>query len=140
MPASRILVDSSFLIALYDKEADVYEAIVEIAELYRSRFLIPQVVLTEAVYLMKRESGIRGAVRFLEEFNRSEPALQEVTVPDLRRVKEIMQQYASANLDFVDSCILALAERLKVTQVCTFDRRDFTIFRPKHVSHLEILP
>lgn len=51
-----------------------------------------------------------------------------------------MQQYASANFDFVDCCIMALTERLNVTQVGILDRRDFSIFRPQHVNHLEILP
>jgi len=51
-----------------------------------------------------------------------------------------MQQYASANLDFVDCCIMALSERLNIVQVGTLDRRDFSIFRPKHVDYLEILP
>jgi predicted nucleic acid-binding protein len=140
MPLSKILVDSSFLIALYDQDSDVYREVREIAKLYRGQFLVPQVVLTEVIYLLKRETGVQGAVAFLEEFNRSQPDLQDVTVEDLKRVQEIMQQYASARLDFVDCCIMALSERLNVTQVCTLDHRDFGIFRPKHCDYLEILP
>jgi predicted nucleic acid-binding protein len=98
------------------------------------------VVLTEVLYLLKRESGVQGAVAFLEEFNKSQPDLQDITVEDLKRVQAIMQQYASARLDFVDCCIMALAERLNVTQVCTLDQRDFGIFRPKQCDYLEILP
>lgn len=52
MPPSRILVDSSFLIALYDQDSDVYEEVREIAKLYRGQFLVPQVVLTEVTYLL----------------------------------------------------------------------------------------
>jgi predicted nucleic acid-binding protein len=89
---------------------------------------------------LKRETGVQGATQFLEEFNASQPLLQDVTVTDLERVKEIMQQYASARLDFVDCCIMALSERLAVTQICTLDQRDFSIFRPKHVSNLVLLP
>jgi predicted nucleic acid-binding protein len=59
---------------------------------------------------------------------------------DLRRVQEIMAFYASARLDLVDTCIMALSERLQITKVCTFDRRDFSIFRPKHCDFLELLP
>jgi hypothetical protein len=35
---------------------------------------------------------------------------------------------------------MALSERLQITQVCTFDRRDFSIFRPTHYDYLELLP
>ena len=40
-----------------------------------------------------------------------------------------MEKYADARFDFVDCCIMALAERLAITQICTFDRRDFSIFK-----------
>lgn len=140
MPLSKLLVDSSFLIALYDQDSDVYREVKEIAKLYRGQFLVPQVVLTEVLYLLKRETGVEGTVTFLEEFSKSQPELQEKTVEDLRRVQAIIQQYASAKLDFVDCCIMALSERLNVTQVCTLDQRDFSIFRPEHCDYLEILP
>jgi predicted nucleic acid-binding protein len=140
MPRSRILVDSSWLIALYDKGSRAHDTIREVSKSFRGQFLVPQVVLPEVLFLLNREIGIQGATRFLQQFNDSQPNLQDVTVADLRRVKEIIQQYATAKLDFVDCCIMALSERLNITQVCTLDRRDFTIFRPKHVRHLEILP
>jgi predicted nucleic acid-binding protein len=107
---------------------------------FDSQLLLPQVVLTEAVYLLKREQGVRGAINFLESFTDSDPDLQDIILDDLTRVKEVMQQYESAKLDFVDCCIMALSERLNITQVCTLDQRDFSIFRPKHCDYLEILP
>lgn len=36
--------------------------------------------------------------------------------------------------------IMALTERLGITQVYTFDRRDFSIFRPAHCDFLQLLP
>jgi uncharacterized protein len=140
MPASKILVDSSFLIALYDRDSDEYEQMKEIATLYRGRFLIPQVVLTEVVYLLKREVSYQGAIDFLLDFSSSQPDLQDIITVDLMRVSEIMMRYADAKFDFVDCCIMALSERLNITQVCTLDQRDFSIFRPKHCDYLEVLP
>lgn len=140
MPRGNILVDSSWLIALYDKESDASQEIREISRYFRGRFLVPQVALTEVIYLLKREIGVLGAAQFLQEFTDSQPHLQEVTIPDLVRVREITQQYATAKLDFVDCCIMALSERLNITQIGTLDKRDFSIFRPNHVDHLELLP
>ncbi|MCD4684394.1 MAG: hypothetical protein K8S97_00470 [Anaerolineae bacterium] len=51
-----------------------------------------------------------------------------------------MAEYDTARFDFVDCCIMALTERLNITQVCTFDRRDFSIFRPIHCDYLDLLP
>jgi predicted nucleic acid-binding protein len=51
-----------------------------------------------------------------------------------------MAIYASARLDFVDCCLMALSERLNITQICTYDRRDFSMFRPAHCDYLTLLP
>jgi predicted nucleic acid-binding protein len=70
----------------------------------------------------------------------SEAELISLTKDDAERATEIMEAYSDARFDFVDCCIMALSERLNITQVCTFDRRDFVIFRPKHCDYLELLP
>ena len=59
---------------------------------------------------------------------------------DVKRAIDVMESYADARFDFVDCCIMALTERLNITRICTFDRRDFSIFRPKHCDFLELLP
>lgn len=136
----NILVDSSFLIALFDLDSDEHDEVQEVAKLFGNKFIIPQVVLTEVVYHLKRELGVRGAVEFLQSFTRTHPQLQDVIEADLLRVSEIMAHYADAKLDFVDCCIMALAERLNITKVGTLDQRDFGLFRPIHCEYLEILP
>ena len=66
--------------------------------------------------------------------------MQDLTDPDLERMQRIMEQYHDAAFDFADTAIMALAERLNIAQVYTFDRRDFTIFRPRHCDYLELFP
>ena len=51
-----------------------------------------------------------------------------------------MDQYTDAEFDFADVSLMALAERLNITQIFTFDRRDFVIYRPVHCTHLELIP
>jgi len=43
-------------------------------------------------------------------------------------------------LGTVDASVVAASERLKTTTVATTDRRDFTVVRPDHCDHLDILP
>ncbi|MCS7072679.1 MAG: hypothetical protein NZM00_14335 [Anaerolinea sp.] len=52
----------------------------------------------------------------------------------------LMDHYRDAELDFVDCCLTALAERLHIRHLCTFDRRDFSMIRPKHTEYLELVP
>lgn len=66
--------------------------------------------------------------------------IEALTVADMLRMQHIMEQYQDAAFDFTDAAIMAQSERLNITRVCTFDRRDFSIFRPLHCDHLELLP
>lgn len=59
---------------------------------------------------------------------------------DFRRIHELLEQYASLRLDFVDATIVALAERFNIQRILTVDQRDFRAIRPNHCAYFEILP
>jgi uncharacterized protein len=140
MTQSKILVDSSFLYALYSRDDNHHETVIAVAELYHAQFIIPYVVLTEVAFLFRRAGGAPAVARFLAALVKSRHQY-EITAPsDLLRAHDILIEYADVNLDFVDCCLMALAERLDVTQIATLDRRDFSIFRPRHCDYLELLP
>ena len=137
MTINKVLLDSSFMVSMYDRTSKYHDLALDFSKRTKGIVLVPTVALTQVTYLMQRDGGISAVLRFLDGF--SFP-LETTPVSDLRRVREIMAKYASARFDFVDCCIMALAERLNITQVCTFDRRDFSIFRPRHCTTLTLLP
>jgi len=137
---NRTLIDSSFLFALYNQHDENYEKSQALAINYKGFFVIPDVTLPEVTFLFARQGKTPAVIKFLKSFAAAQPLLEPLTVPDVQRAHEIMEKYADAKLDFVDCSIMALAERLNITQICTFDRRDFPIFRPTHCEHLELLP
>ena len=135
-----VLIDTSFLVALNSKQDKYHSASVEYAFSARAEFLIPDIALTEVAYLIKRDVGEQGVTALIERLVRTDALLQPLLLVDLERAREIMIAYPKAKFDFVDSCIMALAERLNIRQICTFDRRDFSIFKPIHCDYLELLP
>lgn len=54
MTPSKILVDSSFLYALYDRDAKDSEIVSAVADLFGGQFVIPYVILTETAFLFRR--------------------------------------------------------------------------------------
>ncbi len=138
MPKPKILVDTSFVLAAYNKNDRLHQKAV--SSVQNVDLLLPQVVLVEATYFFKAKGGIPAAVKFLDGLLTSQTPLESITYADLARARDIMSVYADARFDFVDCCIMALAERLNITQIYTFDRRDFAIFRPRHCPYLELLP
>jgi len=136
----QLLVDSSFLYALYNQDDHHHFEVTVVAEIYAGQFIIPDVVLTEVTFLFRRFGGVPATIQFLKTLVRGQYQYELVLEEDIIRVYEIMEHYLDAKLDFVDCCLMALAERLEITHICTLDRRDFMLFRPRHCDYLEILP
>lgn len=135
-----IIADSSFIYALYNEQDSHHQRAMDFATQYVGGTVIPDVILPEVGYLFMRDLGYTGVRRFLENFQRVNARLEPLDMSDLPRIHAIAVEYADAEFDVVDCCLMAIAERLEITQVATFDRRDFSIYRPRHCEYLELLP
>jgi len=137
---ATILLDTSFVVALNNPKDKNHIATRQFSSGKGNIYLLPEIVLTEAAFLLGKAGGLPASLRFLDRLVAAPAVLQSITLPDLKRAREIMAAYPEANLDFVDCCLMALSERLNIIQVCTYDRRDFSVFRPRHCAYLELLP
>ncbi len=135
-----VLLDTSFLYALADPADVHHEKAAAFARKDNRSRIIPDVVLTEAMYLVGRFMSHAAMTRFLHSIAYSSVQLEPVGREDLKRAYQIMTEYADARLDFVDCCMMALAEHLNLSCICTFDRRDFGLFKPTHCDYLDLLP
>lgn len=134
------LVDTSMLLAFaFSRDANHTVASRTLHTLRRERRIVAAPVLTELFYMTMVRINYARAIQV---FARARAAFEilALTEPDMARMQQIMEQYQDAAFDFTDAAIVALAERLNITRVCTFDRRDFSIFRPLHCEYLELLP
>lgn len=136
----KVLVDSSFLFALFYPKEKLHPIVDKIAKSFAGRLVLPYVVLTEVAYLFNRVGGVPAVVSFLDKLNNTHFIYETLTSQDFLRIRQIMNMYRDAKFDFVDCCLMALAERYQISIVCTLDQRDFAIFRPTHLDHLELLP
>lgn len=107
---------------------------------YHAGLIVPSAVLPELDYLATKRLGprpIRDFYRSVESGYVTYALLEE---GDLKRAFELLDTYADARIGLVDATIVALAERLRVPRILTLDRRHFSLFRPKGLTHLELLP
>lgn len=135
-----VLVDTSMLLAFaFARDANHATASRTLRALHQERRIVAAPVLTELFHMTTVRINYARAVQV---FARARAAfeIRALTEPDMARMQQIMEQYQDAAFDFTDAAIMALAERLNITRVCTFDRRDFSIFRPLHCDYLELLP
>ncbi|GAB2853948.1 hypothetical protein GCM10027176_65810 [Actinoallomurus bryophytorum] len=73
------------------------------------------------------------------ELERDRYQLVALMPADLARMAELVAQYSDLRLDPTDASVMAIAERLNVTQVATLDRRDFSVVRPRHAEAFSIV-
>jgi len=125
------LIDTSFLVALrFQKDERHHLAIQSLKRFNEIEFL----------FIARRIYGYERAVREMQAILSIEVSILEPIPEDYRRAVQIMQQYIDAKIDLADAIQVALAERLQITRICTFDRRDFSLFRPIHCEYFELIP
>jgi predicted nucleic acid-binding protein len=102
--------------------------------------LVPATVVAEVGYLLAREAGSRVESLFLSSLAAGDFTVVELTTVDYARMADLVVTYSSLPLGTTDASVLAIAERLKLIEVATLDRRHFTVVRPNHVDALTLLP
>jgi len=133
------LIDTGFLFAVLD-ETDLLQNACKTALENEIAPLLPDVVLTELAYLVIRDLGYDVLIKFLRAVASGELTLIAAEPQDLKRAADILEEYADSKIDFVDSVVMAIAERLNIKRILTVDRRDFGMFRPAHCEFFEIVP
>ena len=102
--------------------------------------IIPAPVLPELFYLLAKNVNYEQAVKMFIMLQSPAFRIEPLTDVDMQRMTEIMRTYRDNAFDFVDTAIMAQAERLNITRVYTLDHRDFAVYRPAHCAYLTLLP
>jgi uncharacterized protein len=106
----------------------------------RQELLVPATVIAEVGYLLNREAGPHVESLFLRSIASGDFTAVDLTTADYARMADLVAKYGSLPLGTTDASVIAIAERLKLTEVATLDRRHFGVVRPDHVSALTLLP
>jgi predicted nucleic acid-binding protein len=102
--------------------------------------LVPTLVIAEVAHLVDRDLGPSSESAFLADI--VEGTLEPIPLEpgDWRRIFDLVWTYRDLPLGAVDASIVAQAERLRIRQIATLDRRDFSVVRPTHLEAFELLP
>lgn len=121
-----MLIDSGPLYAAFDTADSQHAKAYEFFRTCRGSYASTWPVITEVAYLLRNQPLVR--IRFLDWIRQGAVLMVELTPDDLARVIEVMQKYADLPADFADATLVALADRLGVLEVVSFDS-DFDIYR-----------
>jgi len=133
-----LILDTGPLVALIDRSDPDHDRCRELINAAKEIRTVPVCALVEIEYQLRPWGG--GFARLTRDIHEGR---LEVHTPDhleLARAGALVEEYADLPLGLVDATVLACVERLREPKLATLDRRHFSIVRPAHVEHLQLLP
>jgi hypothetical protein len=122
------LVDTGPLVAYLDAGDPTHALVADRLGAFTGQLLTTSAVLTEAMHFVA--PAPHGPLLLADLVESSGMQVFDFTQPPLLREAALrMEKYADTPMDFADATLMLLAERLKVSNIATLDRRGFSVYR-----------
>jgi hypothetical protein len=121
-----ILVDTGFLVALYNRREPQHRRCVETYRDLEGRFVTCEACIAEALHLLNHESAaVEGLLSSIQK--------EALEVPfrlsdQVDKVLDLMRKYRDTPANFADACLIQMAEDLGTGDILTLDG-DFKHYR-----------
>ena len=133
-----LLVDTGVVYALADRRDAWHARVRRYLGEHPDTLLAPVTILAEVTYLLRERIGPDAELAFIRSIAKGEMAIEPLQRQDVSRSQALMETYEE--LGFVDTTVVAVAERLKIASIATTDRRHFSAVRPAHRDRFLLVP
>lgn len=135
-----LICDTSGVLALYDASNADHAATAAVVESETGDLFVPVVLLAEIDYLLHDRLGADAARDFVRAIDQEEFTLVPLENADVRRCCQLLDQYRDLEIGLADATIVAVAERLALFRLLSFDHRHFRAIAPRNSTHFVLLP
>ena len=135
-----LLIDAGPLYAAIDRDDAHHRECIDLLAEHPGPLLVPSLVITEVAYLVGTRLGAEPEVRLLQDFAEGNLIVEPVEAGDWLRIAELVYRYRDLPLGTVDASVVVAAERHRVEEVASLDRRHLGAVQPRHVARLRLLP
>ena len=135
-----LVLDTGPLYASLDRRDGSHRACRQLIEQASEPLVIPAPVIVEVDYWVRKWLHAGALAAFLDDILDGAYVVEDLQAEDYRRIRQLCDRYADANIGFVDAGVMAVVERLDESKLATLDRRHFGLIRPRHVGALRLLP
>lgn len=121
-----IVIDTGPLVAAADRDDEHNRACTDLLtglRLAGRQILVPAPVVAEVGYLLGRAGGARVEAGFLRSIAERTFSVVDLQVADYDRMADLVETYADFPLGTTDAAVVAVAERLGISEIATLDRR-----------------
>lgn len=134
-----ILVDTSALFALLDRDARQHDRVGSFVAAAAEPLVLSPFVLAELDYLVGTRFGVDVELAVLEDVAEGAYELAHVGGDDVARAGSVIARYRDLGIGLADASIVVLAERFDTNRVLTLDERHFRALRVRGKRFL-VLP
>ena len=135
-----LVLDTGPLYATLDRTDANYRGCLDLLRDTAEPLVIPAPVMIEVDWLVHTRLHAGVFLALLDDIMAGTYRVEELRQEDYRRIREICDQYADADVGFVDAAVLAVVERLNEPKLATLDQGHFRLLRPRHVDALRLVP
>lgn len=133
-----VLLDAGPLIAVLDEHDQWHDRAVAAWPALARRCVTVEAAVVEATHMVaKRRADQAAVLEFLIGYE------IPILAPHLllhEACVHLIRRYADSPMDYADASLVALAGRLGIHRVFTFDRRGFLAYRATHGRAFDIIP
>jgi predicted nucleic acid-binding protein len=120
-----IIADTGAMLALLDADDKHHYTFRSLYEADPGAWIVPWAVLPELDYLVSKLLGEKVELAFLADLAGGAFRVAWGDERDLARAEALARRYKALALGLVDTAVIAVAERLKASDIATLDVRDF---------------
>ena len=126
MTPRKAILDTGPLYALFDRDDEHHQQSVAFVQQQEFDLLTTWPVITEVTYLLRFDP--RAQTDFLHWIRQGGALLVDLVLDDLDIAVAVLTKYADLPADFADASLIAIADRLQIRQIATYDG-DFRVYR-----------
>jgi predicted nucleic acid-binding protein len=116
---THILVDTGFLVAVYDQRERMHRRCLQIYDSLVQPLVTCEAVLSEALHLLRHARG--GTDGILESVGQGIIEIPFVLTESAGAVKAVMAKYRDIPADFADACLIHMADQMDTGDILTLD-------------------
>jgi predicted nucleic acid-binding protein len=134
------IADSGALYGLYNRRDRHHRALRAAIVHEPGAILVPAAILSEVDYLLGAKLGVKAELDLLDDILAGAFTLEPFSLADLRRSRELIDQYCSLDIGLADAAVIAVAERVGTRRILTVDERHFRVVRAADGKPFTLLP
>ena len=120
-----VLIDSGPIIALFNSKDKFHKSCIKFLKTFKGELISSWPVVSEVIYLLSY--SIEAQTDFLEWIERGSIQIVDISITDIRYIKNRMRKYSDLPMDLADASLMCISEKQGIEKIISIDS-DFSIY------------